>query len=91
MSVVVAYLPAAAEVAAQSISAGSELLLSAPAEDEDSRFRCLVALGTFAAASDEYKSLAADLGLGDVAAALAVGDAGRVRDAAADLKAVLSK
>jgi hypothetical protein len=62
--VCVHYAQAAAEVAAQAISAGSELLLSAPVEDVDSRFRCLLALGTLAAASAESKSLAADLGLG---------------------------
>ena len=82
---------AAAELAVQAISAGSELLLSAPEDDEDSRFRCLLALGTLATASSESKSLAVDLGLGDVAATLAVSNPGKVRDAANDLKTVLSK
>ena len=75
----------------QAISAGSELVLSAPEEDEDSRFRCLLALGTLAAASVDSKALAVDLGLADVATTLAVSGAGKVRDAATDLKTVLSK
>lgn len=74
----------------QALSAGCELLLSVPAEDEDAKFRCLVAVGTLAASSAECKTLANDLGLNDVATALAVSATGRVRDAAADLKAVLS-
>jgi hypothetical protein len=64
-------------VAAQCISAGSELLFDSPPEDEDSRFRCLLALGTLAAApgtlGKESKGLAGDLGLGDVAAGLVAG------------------
>ena len=83
-------LPSVSEVAAQAVSAGSELLLNAPTEDEDAKFRCLIALGTFAEAAGETKTLARDLGLDDVAETMRA-QGGKVADAAADLKTVLSR
>jgi phospholipase A-2-activating protein len=67
----------AGECAAQAVSAGSELLLSCPAADDDCRFRA---------------SLASDLGLADVAEALRVsGGTERTREAAGDLKLAMSR
>ena len=84
---------AVAECAPRAVSVGAELLLSCPSEDEDARFRTLVALAQIAAdGGAECKSLAKDLGLGDVAEALRVsGGSERVRDAAGDLKLAMSR
>jgi len=87
---VYADLPSVAEVAAQAVSAGYELLLNAPTEDEDAKFRCLIAIGTFANAAGDTKTLAKDLGLDDVAETMRA-EGGKVADAAADLKTVLSR
>jgi|Transcript_9642 hypothetical protein len=83
----------AGECAAQAVSAGSELLLSCPAADDDCRFRALIALGTLVLnGSAECKSLASDLGLADVAEALRVsGGTERTREAAGDLKLAMSR
>ena len=83
----------ARECAAQAVSAGSELLLSCPAADDDCRFRALIALGTLVLnGSAECKSLASDLGLADVAEALRVsGGTERTREAAGDLKLAMSR
>ena len=77
----------------RAVSVGAELLLSCPAEEDDARFRTLVALAQIAAdGGAECKSLAKDLGLGDVAEALRVsGGSERVRDAAGDLKLAMSR
>ena len=84
---------AVAECAPRAVSAGAELLLSCPADDDDARFRTLVALAQIASdGGAECKSLAKDLGLGDVAEALRVsGGSERVRDAAGDLKLAMSR
>ena len=84
---------AVAECAPRAVSVGAELLLSCPAEEDDARFRTLVALAQIAAdGGAECKSLAKDLGLGDVAEALRVsGGSERVRDAAGDLKLAMSR
>ena len=61
---------AVAECAPRAVSVGAELLLSCPAEEDDARFRTLVALAQIAAdGGAECKSLAKDLGLRDVAEA----------------------
>ena len=82
-----------AECAPRAVSVGAELLLSCPADDDDARFRTLVALAQIASdGGAECKSLAKDLGLGDVAEALRVsGGSERVRDAAGDLKLAMSR
>lgn len=71
---------------------GSQLLYASPAADVDARFRALVALGTAATtAGAEAKKLAIDLGVLDVATALAAAEsAGKVKDAAADVRKALS-
>ncbi|CAG9460711.1 unnamed protein product [Pedinophyceae sp. YPF-701] len=84
---------AAAEVESQGISAVIELLNACPPDDQDSRFRGLVALGTFAGLSDGARVMAEAMGALDACqdAERVPGCQDRVREAAAEVRVVVGK